>query len=470
MSVHELPPDPLADLSLFEFGRRFRRGEITSEAVTSAYLARIAVLDRKLGAFQHVDAESALHTARAMDILRGAGTDLGPLMGVPIAVKDLFAVEGMPTTAGSLVDVADLIGPEGSFVKRLRRAGCVILGKTKTVEFAFGAVGTNAVRGTPRNPWDPETDRVPGGSSGGSAVAVAAGLCALAIGSDTGGSVRLPAALCGVFGLKTTVGLWATDGVFPLSPTFDSIGLLTRSAADASTAFAAIEGEPPAEVIPLDRLTFGIPMSYLHDGLDAEVRDCVEKATARMAGSGATLIERDMAFAREREGFFAAVLASELLASLGRERFAETRDMMDPVVAARTEVGLGVAAVDYLRMIRRHEALKRLAVDDMAGIDAWLAPTVAILPVAVSAFADPRSGLALAGTITRNTQPMNLFGQCGTTTPVQGLGSTLPVGLQVTCRPFEERRALSMALSIEALLGPPPRPDLAQFVPEMERV
>ena len=207
MPVQALPPDPLADLSLLEFGRRFRRGELTSESVTLDYLTRIALLDLRLGTFQHVDAESALQTARAMDILRGAGTDLGPLMGVPIGVKDLFAVQGMPTTAGSLVDVSDLIGPEGSFVKRLRRAGCVILGKTKTVEFAFGAVGTNAVRGTPRNPWDPETERAPGGSSGGSAVAIAAGLCALAIGSDTGGSVRLPAALCGIFGLKTTVGL-----------------------------------------------------------------------------------------------------------------------------------------------------------------------------------------------------------------------------------------------------------------------
>lgn len=464
MLAQALPPDPLVDLSLLDFGHRFRLGAISSEKVTAAYLARIAVLDPKLGAFAHIDEGSALETARTMDLLRAAGTDLGPLMGVPIGIKDLFAVDGMPTTAGSLVDVSDLIGSEGSFVKRLRRAGCVILGKTKTVEFAFGAVGINTVRGTPRNPWDAGTERIPGGSSSGSAVAVAAGLCALAIGSDTGGSVRLPAALCGVFGLKATVGLWATDGVFPLSPTFDSIGLLTRSAADAVLAFGAIEGEPAAEAASLEQLTFGIPTSYLNDGLDPEVQACVGKAAARLTGSGATVVERQMSFAKEREGFFGAVLASELLASLGRERFARTRAVMDPVVAARTELGLSVAAVDYVRMIRRHHVLKRLAVDDMGGVDAWLTPTAAILPVALGAFADPEKGLALAGTITRNTQPMNLFGQCGTTTPVNGLGSALPVGLQVTCRPFEERRALAMALAVEDVLGPPPRPDLTPFV------
>ena len=392
MPLEVLPPDPLAGLSLLEFGRRFRRGELTSESVTRAYLARIAILDPTLGAFQHVDGESALHTARAMDMLFAAGTDLGLLMGVPIGVKDLFAVAGMPTTAGSVVDVSDLIGPEGSFVKRLRRAGCVILGKTKTVEFAFGAVGTNSVRGTPRNVWDSETERAPGGSSAGSAVAVAAGLCALAIGSDTGGSVRLPAALCGIFGLKTTVGLWATDGVFPLSPTFDSIGLLTRSAADAALAFAAIEDEPPAEAVPMDQLTFGIPLSYLNEGLDAAVQDCIEAATARIASSGATLIMREMSFAREREGFFGAALAIELLANLGREQFKASRGVMDPVVAARLDHGLGIPAFEYVRMIRRHEALKRLALDDMAGIDAWMTPTAAILPVALEAFAEFREG------------------------------------------------------------------------------
>ena len=393
-----------------------------------------------------------------------SGTDLGPLMGVPVAIKDLFAVRGMPTTAGSRVDVSQVVGVEGSFVGRLRRAGCVILGKTKTVEFAFGAVGTNSVRGMPRNPWDAEIERIPGGSSSGSAVAVAAGLCAFAVGSDTGGSVRLPAALCGVFGLKTTVGLWATDGVFPLSPTFDSIGLLTRTAADAALTFSAIKDTPVPKPAAVDRLRFGIPRHYLYDGLDREVRECLDKACAMLTASGAAVVARDMAYAREREGFFGPVLATELLATLGREFFSQSRGDMDPVVAARTDHGLRVSAVDYVRMVRRHEALKALAVDDMADIDAWLTPTAAILPGDTRELADPEKELALVTSITRNTQPMNLFGQCGTTTPVNGLGSTLPVGLQITCRPFEERRALAIALAIEDLVGVPPMADVASFI------
>src|SRR5690625_4613031 len=236
-----LPADPIAPLGLDGFAYRFRRGEITSEAATRAYLARIEALDGKLGSYQHVAAEQALKTAQAMDRLRDAGVDLGPLMGVPVSVKDLLVVEGMPTTAGSRLDLGDIVGPEeGSFVQALRRAGCVILGKTKMVEFALGITGVSESRGTPWNPWDLKTHRLPGGSSSGAGVAAAAGLCAVAIGSDTGGSVRVPAALNGLFGLKVTFGCWANDASMPLAPHLDTIGLLTPTVRDAAIAFAAI--------------------------------------------------------------------------------------------------------------------------------------------------------------------------------------------------------------------------------------
>ena len=218
-----LPPDPLESGGIAEYGKRLRAGDIMAEASTVAYLDRIEALDPKLGAYEYVAGEQALKAARALDSLLAAGTDLGPLMGVPVAIKDLFAVEGMTTHAGSNLDLSDVIGVEGSFVKRLKRAGCVILGKTKTVEFALGTTGISKPRGTPWNPWDAKVHRVPGGSSSGSGVAAAASLCGFAISTDTGGSVRLPASFCGVFGLKTTVGLWPTDGVFPLPPDLDRI-------------------------------------------------------------------------------------------------------------------------------------------------------------------------------------------------------------------------------------------------------
>jgi len=168
-----LPPDPLAACGIVELGNRLRSGEISAEAVTRTYLDRIAGLNPKLNAFVYVAEESAMMTARGIDRLLKSGTDLGPLMGIPVAVKDLLAVDGMPTRAGSRLDVEDLIGPEGSFVKSMKRAECIILGKTRTTEFAAGA--QHVSHPIPWNPWDPKTHRTPGGSSSGSAVAQAAG-------------------------------------------------------------------------------------------------------------------------------------------------------------------------------------------------------------------------------------------------------------------------------------------------------
>jgi aspartyl-tRNA(Asn)/glutamyl-tRNA(Gln) amidotransferase subunit A len=459
-----LPRDPLSGIAIAEFARRLRRGEATIEATVRDYLARIEALDRRLGAFEFVAGDSALKAAGALDRLLAAGCDLGPLMGVPVGVKDLFAVDGMPVTAGSRVNIADLVGAEGSFVKLLRKAGCVILGKTKTVEFASGAAGTNSVRGTPWNPWDAKVHRAPGGSSSGSAVAVAAGLCAFSIGSDTGGSVRLPAALCGLFGLKTTVGLWPTDGVFPLSPTLDSIGLLTRSAADGALAFAALTGRPVPAAASLRALRLGKPTEYIFDDLDPAVAQCTDAALALLSASGAVISDIQASNMRERETLFPILLSSELIATLGRERFEAGRHLMDPVVATRAAKGLGVAAPDYVRMLRRHEELKKMALSQMHGLDGWIAPTTPLLPVPISEFAGVDRGLQMTAALSRNSQPMNMFGQCGTTTPIHALGAPLPVGLQLSCRPFEEDGALAIALAIEQRVGLPSAPDLSAFL------
>ena len=185
-AVMNYPNDPMAEGGIAVFAEKLRSGHITISGVTRAYLDRIEALDGKLGAFQYVAKDEAIAAAEAMDKLLAAGTDLGPLMGVPIGIKDIYAVEGMPITNGSLFDATNITGPEGRFVTGLKQAGCIILGKTKTVEFALGATGVNEARGTPWNPWDLSSHRTPGGSSSGSGVATAAGLCAFAMGSDTG--------------------------------------------------------------------------------------------------------------------------------------------------------------------------------------------------------------------------------------------------------------------------------------------
>ena len=458
------PDDPLATDGIRGFGRRLRQGEVTAEAATQAYLQRIAALDPKLSAYQHVAADLALTSARSIDAMLASGTDLGPLMGVPVAIKDLLAVEGMPTTAGSRMDVGDLIGAEGSFVKALRAAGCVILGKTKAVEFGLGAVGISAARGTPWNPWDAETHRIPGGSSSGSGVAMAAGLCGFAIGSDTGGSVRLPAALNGTFGLKTTVGLWPTDGVMRLAPTFDSIGLLTACAEDAAIAFAALTGEPEPKPIALDKLRLGQPSDYFFDDLDPEVAACTEAALGKLEAGGAKLTPISVPEAAEREAIMPVVIPTELNAVLGREYLRANLDKMDPVIAARASGASDTLAADYIRCIWRQHELIEIARERMQGLDAWISPTVATLPAPVAAFDDFETGLAMAFAITRNTQPGNVFDQCGVSLSIGGTTAALPVGLQFMCNPGDDAKALSIALTVEQALGFSPRPNLAAFL------
>ena len=228
-NLENLPDDPLKGKTIKQFGIEFRNKTITSKKVTKIYLDRIDTLNPDLNAFIFINKKNALAQAEAIDKLFDTGTDLGPLMGVPIAIKDICAVEGMPTTNGSMVETSDLTGEEGSLIKKLKKLGCVILGKTHTVEYALGATGINLHKGTPKNPSDLVNHRIPGGSSSGSAVAVAAGLVTFGIGTDTGGSVRIPASFCGIVGLKTSKNKWPTDGIFPLSPSLDTPGPLCRS-------------------------------------------------------------------------------------------------------------------------------------------------------------------------------------------------------------------------------------------------
>ncbi len=460
----DLPADPLAEGGLAGFAERLRDGRITALAATEAYLERIRLLDGRLGAYQHVAAEQARAGAAALDALLAAGTDLGPLMGVPIAIKDLIAVDGMPTTAGSRLDVSGMVGGEGSFVKALRRAGCVILGKTRTVEFALGITGVSAPRGTPHNPWGAAEPLASGGSSSGSAVAVAAGLCAFAIGSDTGGSIRVPAALCGLYGLKTTVGLWPTDGVFPLAPHLDSLGLLTHSARDAAIAFAELPGGAPVQPARLDGMRLGRPRSYFFEQLDPEVARRTETAIQQLAAAGARIIDIEVAGAHEREAYFPAVLPACLIATLGRETFERARPEMDPVVATRAATGLRTAAADIMALETRRRRSTANVTAGFAAVDAWITPTAATLPPTLRALDDPDRALAAALGMTRNTQPANYFGLSAASLALMGEGDVLPIGLQLTCAGGSDRQALALSLAVEAVLGPCRRPPLDAFV------
>src|SRR5215207_7108602 len=227
--------------TIAELGAQLRTGALGPVKLAEAFLERIGALDKRLHAFIAVTRDRALAEARAAETLLRGGHDLGPLQGVPYAVKDLYDVQGQPTTGGTRLLAGNVAAEDCSAVRRLSAAGMVLLGKTYTVQFAFGGVGINHDHGTPHNPWS-STPLAPGGSSSGSGVAVGAGLVPMALGTDTGGSVRIPAALCGTVGLKTTVGRISRAGIYPLSFTLDSVGPLTRSVEDAALVYQALAG------------------------------------------------------------------------------------------------------------------------------------------------------------------------------------------------------------------------------------
>ncbi|HET8791893.1 MAG TPA: amidase, partial [Modicisalibacter sp.] len=334
---------------------------------------------------------------------------------------------------------------------------CVILGKTKMVEFAFGITGVSAPRGTPWNPCDLSTHRLPGGSSSGAGVAVAAGLCALAIGTDTGGSVRVPAALCGVFGLKTTFGLWPTQGAFPLAPELDSIGLLTRSARDAAIAYCEITGilhGGQGAVLPsieLSELRFGKPTDYFFNELSAEVESAMSAASARLRLAGITFDEVTVPQVKEREHYFPISMPVVLLTTLGAERFEANRHLMDPVIAKRTATGLQTPAIDYLIL----EARRRVSIREVDilfdSYDAWISPTTTDVAPPAAELDDPERAYYQALSMTRNTQPANYLGLCAATIPLPREAGKLPIGYQIMASGGSDARLLAISILLERL-------------------
>jgi aspartyl-tRNA(Asn)/glutamyl-tRNA(Gln) amidotransferase subunit A len=454
-----VPPDPLA-AGIQDFAARLRRREITSLQATEAYLSRIAGLDGVLGTYEYVAAEQARQQAAATDRLLERGVDLGPLMGVPVSIKDIFAVEGMPTTAGSNTDVADLIGAEGSFIKTVKQSGCVILGKVKTVEFALGSSGTNYSRGTPRNPWDAKTFRLTSGSSSGSAAAVAAGLCAFSIASDTGGSIRGPAAFCGVVGAKTTGGLWQTDGVFPLSRTLDSIGPIAASAADAALIVATLLGQSPPKPASLKGLRLG-RLAALFEGCDPEVQKCIDAALDDFASRGAQFIDATLPDLSIANDVFTAISRPELIAALGRDRFLAIRDKMNVDVADRAAPGLSATADAYIQALWRHREFQKAGEAAKRDVDAWIAPSKINLPPEFpGSFVSLEKDRELIALCAGPTRVANTFGLCSTSVPVQRYGAALPVGMQVMCGGFDEIHMLSITLAMEEVIGRPAKPDV----------
>ena len=459
--MKSLPPNPFAKLSLAEYGARLRKREISAESATTALLDRIDLLNPKLNAFHFVARAAALAAAREIDRQLKEGTDLGPLMGVPVAVKDLYVVDGMPTNAGSSLDVRDITPPEGSFVKALKRSGCIILGKTRTSEFALG--GINFKHPVPWNPCDAKVHRMPGGASHGSAVAMAAGLCAFSAGTDTGGSVRLPAALCGVVGHKFSSRGFSLDGIFPLSPTLDSVGTFTLSIADSALIFNTLTGKKvPAAPSP-KQLKFGKPQEVFFDDLDAEVAARIAAALDALKKAGAQIADVSVPEIAEFDPVFGGIVPGELVEILGRERIEKSHDLFDAIAQSRVIAATKYPPQRLADAKNRQAELRDLVRAKMAGLDGWLAPTTPMVPGPLADHTTLMPALEWNKRALRNTRIGNVFEQCGVSLPLQ-TATGLPVGLQIACNGLEDAKLLSLAAAVEAVLGKATRPDMAAFL------
>jgi aspartyl-tRNA(Asn)/glutamyl-tRNA(Gln) amidotransferase subunit A len=402
--------------------------------------------------------DAASVAAEAADQRAAAGLSLGPLDGLVVTIKDLFDVAGEPTRAASPLRADALPATaDAPIVRRLRQAGAVIVAKTNMSEFAFHGIGTNPAFGTPGNAAD--RSRVPGGSSSGAAVSVADGMCRIAIGSDTGGSVRLPAAFNGLVGFKPTTGRVPTDGAFPLSFTMDSIGPLARSVQDCAAADAVMAGADPAPVMARSpaSLRLGVLKGLPFDDCDPIVAAGMEAAFRRLTAAGATLVDIDLSAAFHQVRLIQALggFSSAEAFFIHREWMDDPvrRGRVDPNVVARIERGRSVTGADYVAMQRRQMALKASLPPLFAGLDGWVLPTVAIVAPTMASVADPAVFGPMNMLALRNTLQINVMDLCAISLPVAG--TPLPVGLMLAGPHGGDRALLSVAAGLEPVLAHP---------------
>ncbi len=428
-------------------------------AVVEALLQRIATHDQKLHAFIDVYAEDARLAAEAADKAIRSGHAVGPLHGVAIALKDLIDLEGRVTTGGSMAWRDRRSPVTASLARRLIAQGMIVLGKTHTVEFAMGGWGTNQHLGTPWNPWDLTVPRTPGGSSSGSGVAVAAGFAPWAIGTDTGGSVRLPASWCGLSGLKTTIGRVSTYGILPLAPSLDTPGPLARSVEDAALLYSVMVGRDPLDprtlsAPPPDDLLTGMRRGVRglrlarmpaaeRQGCAAEMLAAYDAALERLAGLGAEIVEVALPcrFA-DATDMVGRIIGSEAYQLVG-DLVDNPGLSIDDAVRPRIQIGRGISARDYLAALAERDALKRRFLGALDGIDALLTPTTQTAAI-------PVQSVDQTTTPAHFTRFVNLLELCALSLPNGFTQTGLPLSLQIICRPYDEATALRIGWAYQA--------------------
>lgn len=443
---------PLATIA-----RHIRDGHVSSVALIEAAVAAHEARGGDLRAYKSWDAERARIQAQAADALIGTGIDLGPLMGMPISVKDLYGVPGYQTFAGTDEALPQEWSKAGPVVARTLSQLAIVMGKTHTVEFAFGGLGINAHWGAPANAWSGKgSPRVPGGSSSGAGASLLEGSAFIALGTDTAGSVRIPASFAGQAGLKTTYGRWSNQGIVPLSPSLDTPGLMCRTVADLAFAFAAIDPEAAGETVarPLAGLRIGVPETVFWDDGDQSVSSQINETLRLLEQRGATLVPVEIPGCEEILALFrkGGLAAFELRSFLDRN-FPERIERLDPVVRLRVQDVKTLGGVEYLH--RREElalwSSRARAVFETCDIVA--SATVAVPPPRLEDIAEIGAYARANMLVLRNTAIANLLGWCALTLPVGPDALGLPVGLQLMASPRKEEALLAAGRAIEETIG-----------------
>ncbi len=436
--------------SLAQLSAQLRTRELGVRELRERATRRHATTD--LGAYREFRDDDAASVAEAQRLLdAGLAT---PLTGIPISVKDLFGVPGFRTFAGTPRALPARFESAGWLSNTLLRQGVLVMGKTHTVEFAFGGLGLNAHFPTPLNPWSADSQRVPGGSSSGAGVSLCEGSCYLAVGTDTAGSVRIPAAMTGNAGLKLTAGRWPIDGVVPLSPTLDSPGLLARTVTDLTLAFAALD---PTEQRPLTASLATARLAWVNEDIlwncSPGIAEVVRSALAELRDQGASIAASNLPEALQALALFerGSPAGLELQAFLTRE-LPDWLSTLDPNVAARVPAA-PPAPGDLSARIAAIFDLQARARARLAGIDAFVFPTVGITPPTLAELATPERYRALNVLSLRNTSIANYLGACALTLPVGLDAHGMPVGLQLVGAPHSEARLLALGVAIETALG-----------------
>jgi aspartyl-tRNA(Asn)/glutamyl-tRNA(Gln) amidotransferase subunit A len=431
---------------------RVASGELRAERLAEEALATIVKLQPSLNAFITVTADQALADARLADQEIAGGRYRGPLHGIPISLKDLIDVAGVPTTAGSKVREGRLAISDATVVTHLRRAGAVLVGKTNLHEFAFGTTSEDSGWGPARHPIDPA--RSPGGSSGGSAIAVATGMSVASIGTDTGGSVRIPAAACGIVGLKPGWGEVSADGVVPLSRQLDHVGPLTRSVDDAELMFHILRGEAPVDLLDNRESLFRIKLAaldgYFMDRLGPDIEAAIHSVYGVLRDEGVRLSSAALPHAADIAPIYLHLVLADA-AAYHASTLADRPHAYTPNVRIRLEMGRHVLAEDYVRALRGREVIRREVERALAGVDALVLPALSIEAPPIGAATVPVKGGAepVRTAMLRCTQPFNLTGHPAISLPCGTTAAGLPVGLQIVGHAGRTRDLLRVARAVE---------------------